>query len=237
MKLDQHFLIDEEIAKLSVALCEIRKNDIVIEIGPGNGELTRFIPECRLMLVEKDKHLADGLKRKFPDARIINNEGVSAIKRIDFDFLISSVPYSICEPLLRELFLHDFKKAVLILPQYFINNIETNETSLSILAKEFLEIKIIKEIERKRFFPRPRVDACLVEVIPKKSEGILKKMYAQQDKKVKNALREAIVDVLKKTKKQAKEMMKSMKISGKTLDKNVRMLSYHELRYIKEATK
>ena len=188
MNLDQHFLIDEETAKLVVSLCEIKKEDIVVEIGGGNGEVTKFIPKCNLTIIEKDKQLAGRLKQKFPEARIMTGEGVSAIKKIDFDCLISSVPYSICEPLIRELFLHSFKKAVLILPRYFINNIESNETSLSFLAEEFLEIEIIKEIERERFFPRPRVDSYLVEVKPKKSEGILKKMYLQQDKKLKNAM-------------------------------------------------
>ena len=237
MNLDQHFLTDEEIAKLVVSLCEIKKNDIVVEIGGGNGEITKFIPKCNLTVMEKDKKLAEKLKQRFPDAKIIHGDGVGAIKRIDFDFLVSSVPYSICEPLMRELLLHSFKKAVLILPQYFINNIESNETSLSFLAKEFLEIKIIKEIEREKFFPRPMVDSYLVEVKPKKSDGILKKMYLQQDKKVKNALREAIAEVLKRTKKQANETIKGLKITDKTLNKNIRMLSYHELKYLREATK
>ena len=234
MNLDQHFLKDEEVAELAVSICKIKKTDVVVEIGPGNGELTKFIPECRLTLIEKDKRPAGRLK---PNYKVIVGNGVEIIKKIDFDYLISSVPYSICEPLMRELFLHSFKKAVLILPKYFIDNIEAKETSLSFLANEFLEIKIAKEIEREKFQPKPRVDSYLVELKPKKADDILKKMYLQQDKKVKNALREAIIEINSKTKKQANEAIKTMKISPKTLNKNVRMLSYHELKYLKEATK
>ncbi len=61
-------------------------------------------------------------------------------------------------------------------------------------------------------------------------------MYLQQDKKVKNALREAIVQAKKMTKRQANELIEKMKISENTLNKNVRMLSFHELAYLKEFT-
>ena len=234
MSLDQHFLKDREIAESAVSLCNIKKDDIVVEIGPGNGELTKFIPECRLTLIEKDKRLAGRLKDRY---KVIIGNGVDEIKKIEFDYLISSVPYSICEPLIRELFLHRFKKAVLILPRYFIDNFDTKDSSLSFLAKEFLDIKIVMGIKRDNFQPRPRVDSYLVEITPKKSGGILRKIYLQHDKKVKNALREAIVEVKSKTKKQANEIIDAMKITENTLNKNVRMLSFHELKYLKEATK
>jgi len=237
MNVDQHFLVDESIAKQMVSLCDIKKQDVVIEIGGGNGEITRFIPECRLTVIEKDKQLAGKLKQKFPDAKIITGDGVSAIKKIDFDYLISSVPYSICEPLFRELFLHDFRKAVLIFPKTLVDNLENKETSLSFLANEFFDIKKIRDIGREKFEPMPNVDSVLVELTQNKTgDKILKSIYLQQDKKLKNALREAIVEALGKTKKQANEMIKGMKITDKTINKNVRMLSYHELKYVKDTT-
>jgi 16S rRNA A1518/A1519 N6-dimethyltransferase RsmA/KsgA/DIM1 with predicted DNA glycosylase/AP lyase activity len=230
MKLDQHFLTDENTAKSAVELCDIKKDDTVVEIGPGNGELTKFIPKCKLILIEKDEALAKKLKTKYE--RVINGSGVDEIKNIKFDYLISSVPYSISEPLMRELFLHEFKKAVLILPANFVDNIESKETSLSFLANEFLEIKRISFIDRNMFMPKPRVDSYLIEVKIKKTSPILQSFYMQQDKKAKNALREAIVQAGHKTKKQAREMMEKLNISEKTSAKNVRMLSYHELKYI-----
>lgn len=234
MKLDQHFLIDEQIAKLAVSLCKIKSKDTVVEIGPGNCELTKFIPKCQLILIEKDENLAKKLKGKYQ--RVISGSGVEEIRNIKFDYLISSVPYSISEPLLRELMLHKFRKAVLILPTHFVNNLESRETSLSFLTNEFLDIKTIEFIERNKFEPRPKVDSYLVEIVNKKSNPILEKLYLQQDKKTKNALREALVQAAKKTKNEAREIVEKMKISEKTLLKNVRMLSCHELKYIKDTT-
>lgn len=235
MKLDQHFLIDDHVAKSAVALCDIKKEDDVVEIGPGHGELTKFIPECRLVLIEKDGDLARNLKKRYE--RIIQGEGIDEIKYIKFDFLISSVPYSISEPLIRQLFIHDFKKAVLILPANFVDNLEAKDSSLSFLANEFLEIRKVEFVERVKFDPKPRVDSYVVEFKKKKGNKILEEICLQKDKKVKNALREAVVRIQNKTKNQAREIVDNWKINENTLTKNVKMLSYHELTYLKEVTK
>ena len=42
-KLGQHFLITEEIAKKEIEYCKISKDDIVLEIGPGRGILTKIL--------------------------------------------------------------------------------------------------------------------------------------------------------------------------------------------------
>ena len=63
-----------------------------------------------------DYELVEKLKEKF-NAKILVGDGVEQLSRRHFDFLISSVPYSISEPLISELMLHNFKKAVLILPE------------------------------------------------------------------------------------------------------------------------
>ena len=43
--LDQHFLVDENIIKTFIDSCEISKDDIVLEIGPGKGVLTKYLNE------------------------------------------------------------------------------------------------------------------------------------------------------------------------------------------------
>ncbi len=234
MKLDQHFLQDDEVAKLAVSLCKIRKSDAVVEIGPGHGELTKFIPECNLTIIEKDEKLLKGIKK---DAKKIHGDGVDNIKNREFDYLISSVPYAICEPLFRELILHHFKKAVLILPESFVKKMEGNETSLSFLKNEFLDVRKIKRIGKEKFSPVPKTDSFIVEVRKKQGSPVMEKMSLQPTKKTKNALREAIADSTGRTKKQARGVIEKMGLNKRTLEKNVRMLSFHELRYIKDTTK
>ena len=57
--LGQNFLIDQNIINLIVEIGEINNNDIVIEVGPGTGNLTEKIilkEPKKLILIEKDKY-------------------------------------------------------------------------------------------------------------------------------------------------------------------------------------
>ena len=232
MILDQHFLVNEEIAKLMVSRCNINEKSVVVEIGAGNGEVTKFIPKCSLTLIEIDKELADKLKQKF-NAKIIVGDGISELKKRDFDFLISSVPYSISEPLIREIMLHDFKKAILILPEKFAEHILNAETSFAFIANNLLDLKIIKKLEKGDFEPSPKVNSVVVEIIKnKKANKVLEKVVLQHDKKLKNALREAIVEVRKKTKKEAKETIKKYEIDEETLGRSIEKASTEVLEKI-----
>ena len=65
--LGQNFLIDNEILNLIANLGSITSNDIVLEVGPGTGNLTEKIIKKKpkkLIVVEKDKNLSVTLKKK-----------------------------------------------------------------------------------------------------------------------------------------------------------------------------
>ena len=65
--LGQNFLVNNEILSQIVDLGEIKSNDIVLEVGPGTGNLTEKIlikKPKKLVLVEKDKNLTIYLKKK-----------------------------------------------------------------------------------------------------------------------------------------------------------------------------
>ena len=69
-KLGQNFLIDGNIVKKSLRLAEIRRNDIVIEVGPGLGTLTSALLEAgaTVFAVEYDPTLARYLKNTLKPA-------------------------------------------------------------------------------------------------------------------------------------------------------------------------
>ena len=68
-RLGQHFLNDEKILRQIADLLEINSSDVIIEIGPGHGELTKEFRiqnlECRIIAVEKDKELVHNLAKEF----------------------------------------------------------------------------------------------------------------------------------------------------------------------------
>ena len=67
--LGQNFLVNEGIYKKIVAALEIKKNDTIVEVGPGLGTLTGYLAEsgAKIIAIEKDRLLIAHLKNKFKD--------------------------------------------------------------------------------------------------------------------------------------------------------------------------
>ena len=80
--LGQNFLVDQNIISLIVDVANIQRNDTLIEVGPGTGNLTKEIisknPK-KLILIEKDKNLSIELKKKFNDKIILINDDILKI--------------------------------------------------------------------------------------------------------------------------------------------------------------
>ena len=77
--LGQIFLIDEKILNLIVGLGNINSNDIVLEVGPGTGNLTEKILKKgpkKIIVVEKDANLSMNLKKKFNKDIIVINDDI-----------------------------------------------------------------------------------------------------------------------------------------------------------------
>ena len=77
--LGQNFLIDKQILYNIASLGNITPNDIVLEVGPGTGNLTKEILKKKpkkLIVVEKDKYLVEVLKKKFNSNIEIINENI-----------------------------------------------------------------------------------------------------------------------------------------------------------------
>ena len=76
--LGQNFLVDEKILNFIVNLGEISTKDIVLEVGPGTGNLTEKILKKKpkkIIVVEKDKNLTINLEKKFnKNIEIINED-------------------------------------------------------------------------------------------------------------------------------------------------------------------
>ena len=105
--LSQNFLNDEEILNSIVNNGNIKKDDIVLEIGPGTGNLTKRIIEkkpSKLIVVEKDKELSKKLKDKFNKSLIIVNDDIlNCYNKFKFDKPIKvfgNLPYNISTKIL-----------------------------------------------------------------------------------------------------------------------------------------
>ncbi len=184
--LGQNFLIDQNIIKKITDTVSIKENNI-LEIGPGTGNLTEIILEKKpktFLVVEKDEYLAGTLRNKFKDKiKIINKD----ILDIDEKFLNNEVltvfgnlPYNISTEILCKWILNIdnknfwFDYLVLMFQKEVADRIiakfnSKNYGRLSVLANWKLDIKKVFDIKPSCFFPKPKIDSSVLLFKPKKN--------------------------------------------------------------------
>ena len=183
--LGQNFLIDKNILEKITNTTKIT-NKIVLEVGPGTGNLTSYILKKnpkKLFVIEKDNQLAIDLKNKFNNQISIIHEDVLKIDETTFfkDKLIvfGNLPYNISTEIISKwiINLKDkfwFECLVLMFQKEVADRIiaELNTSSygrLSIICNWKLNISKICDIKPESFFPKPNVDSSLLFFYPKKN--------------------------------------------------------------------
>lgn len=177
-KLGQNFLTDKNIAKRETQYAEISDKDTVLEIGPGKGILTDILAEKakKVIAIEYDKKLISDLEKILPgNVELIHGDAV----RIDFNALpkfnkvVSNLPFQISSKITFKLLDYDFDIAVLIYQKEFasrmIANVGTKDysrLSVNVFYKAYCDI--LETIPKCCFNPMPKVDSCIVKLIPKK---------------------------------------------------------------------
>ena len=184
--LGQNFLVDENILKKIVDISEIQDRSI-LEIGPGTGNLTSFILKNKpkkLFVVEKDKDLVLGLRKKFKNFLVIINEDILDIDEKKFSkeklIVFGNLPYNISTEILCKWILNLdndefwFECLILMFQKEVADRIlakvnTSNYGRLSILAKWKLDIIRICNIKPSCFFPKPKIESSLLLFKPKKN--------------------------------------------------------------------
>ncbi|MDC0876072.1 16S rRNA (adenine(1518)-N(6)/adenine(1519)-N(6))-dimethyltransferase RsmA [Candidatus Pelagibacter sp.] len=183
--LGQNFLTDRIVLEKIVNITEI-KNKIIMEVGPGTGNLTSFILKKdpkKVFVIEKDNTLAENLNNIFKDQlTIINDDILNINEHLLFNEKVTvfgNLPYNISTEILskwiinlKENFWFDglilmFQKEV---ADRIIAKFNTSTYGrLSILSNWKLNIKKICDIKPESFSPRPKIDSSLLFFSPKKN--------------------------------------------------------------------
>jgi protein-L-isoaspartate O-methyltransferase len=112
--LEQHFLVSTEKLSKLIEAAGIRPTDNVLEVGAGIGTVARELPESRsLAVAELDDRLIGSLQRNVPNAKILQGDALEIVQRASFDVLISNLPNSVTESLLKLLPRLSFRIAVM----------------------------------------------------------------------------------------------------------------------------
>lgn len=175
----QHFLVDEGVIDAIVRGIAPRKDDAVIEIGPGLSALTGPLLQAldHLAVVEIDRDLAARLRRRYPEDRLTVIEADALT--VDFGALgnrlriVGNLPYNISSPLL----FHLIESADHVVDQHFMLQREVIDRMvaqpatgdygrLSVMLQSRYRMEKLFDVAPEAFDPPPRVVSAVVRMVP-----------------------------------------------------------------------
>lgn len=181
-KLGQNFLQDPIALESILKVAEIQPTDIVLEVGPGLGSLTRYLAVTarQVIAVELDADLIPPLEavtKPHSNIRIIHGD-ILKISPEDLalsqDYLVvANIPYYITSAIIRHLLENNSKprRIVLTIQKEVADRICANPGDMSLLALSvqiYGKPRIAKRIPANAFFPTPKVDSAVlcVDIYP-----------------------------------------------------------------------
>jgi 16S rRNA (adenine1518-N6/adenine1519-N6)-dimethyltransferase len=199
----QHFLHDPRVLARIVDAVSPTADDCVVEIGPGEGALTRPLLQHagKLDVIEVDRDLAATL-RDLPGVTV--HEGDA----LEFDFarfpagmrLVGNLPYNISTPLL----FHVARYADRVRDMHFMLQLEVVErmvakpsTSdygrLSVALQARFRMEKLFNVSKGAFRPPPKVESAVVRLMPLEKkldidENLLRRAFSARRKQLRNAL-------------------------------------------------
>ncbi len=180
--LGQHFLIDRNILNKIIQTAQVNEKDIVLEVGPGLGEMTVELAKKakKVIAVEIDPKLLEVLKKKvmdYPNVEVVKGN----ILKLNFDKLlhqekglvkvVANLPYQISTPLLFRFIesRHLFFTLTLMLQKEVAERMVASPGGkdygpLSIFVQLASNISISFFIKSTAFFPPPKVESAVIHI-------------------------------------------------------------------------
>jgi 16S rRNA (adenine1518-N6/adenine1519-N6)-dimethyltransferase len=206
----QHFLIDSSVAEREIQYAHLKKDDIVLEIGPGKGIITQLLAQAakQVVAIEIDGRLVEQLQKTLPsNVTLIHSDALE----VDFQMLpqftkiVSNLPFEISSPITFKFLESSFTKAILIYQKDFAARLvaqpgtkEYSRLTVGVYYKAFC--RILEDIPPSSFSPPPEVNSCIVELIPRpkpafevKNEqffaSLTKQLFTHRRKKIRSTVK------------------------------------------------
>ncbi len=191
---------EDALRKIADAL-EIKSNDIIVEIGPGHGELTKYLAEAepgKIIAIEKDKKLAYKLQQSIKNTvysktlEVIEGDVLKIIPLLHTKYsilntsykIVGNIPYYITGYLLRILGKLENKPSLIVftMQKEVAERICAKPPKMNLLAASvqfWAKPEIVGFISKKSFSPAPEVDSAIIKIVPKTIKKGLEKQYYQ----------------------------------------------------------
>ncbi|QQK45694.1 Dimethyladenosine transferase [Penicillium digitatum] len=206
----QHVLKNPGIAAAIVEKAELKQSDIVLEIGPGTGNLTAKILEKakKCIAVELDPRMAAEVTKRFQSTpyqkrlEVILGD-VMKTELPYFDVCISNTPYQISSPLTFKLLATSPapRSCVLMFQREFALRLFAKPgdklySRLSVNAQMWAKIDHIMKVGKNNFKPPPQVESSVIRMVPKNPrpqinyeewDGLLRIVFVRKNKTLRSS--------------------------------------------------
>lgn len=191
--LGQNFLQDKNIIDKIVNAPDYGDNNLVIEIGPGAGALTKELLKKvdRAILYEVDTRLEKILNKElstFVNYELIfddflNRDVNKDISKYDFDnlYIVANLPYYITTPIITKI-INDkipINEIVIMIQKEVADRFSAKPGSkeygqITVFLNYFFDIDNVCNVSKNCFFPKPKVDSAVIKMKRKESNDYIK---------------------------------------------------------------
>lgn len=213
----QNYLADDNILRKIADEINPKKDDLLIEIGPGFGALTKFLIEKvdNLIAVEIDERVIESLLTKFPGLHLITRD------ILDFDIeklskdekskvrVAGNIPYNLTSPILFKLIENTnyVNDAVLMIQYEVAQRINAKRGTkdygiLAVLMQYFADVEFCFKVSPNVFYPKPKVFSAVIhlrfkncDLLPEEKIyfiKVVKAAFGNRRKTLKNSLSNSI---------------------------------------------
>ncbi|MBI5135689.1 ribosomal RNA small subunit methyltransferase A [Candidatus Uhrbacteria bacterium] len=184
----QHFLTDQTVLDGIMASADLKNNDIVLEIGPGKGVLTRHLlaTGAQVVAIERDPRLVNVLTTQFQDGprlRLVQGDALrvdwQALGLVDRGYVVvANIPYSITTPLIEKILVDPrplwaqlmIQKDVAL--RLMARPGDPDRGALSVIVQEAFDVRYLLTVGRDAFEPPPAVESAVIRLDPRSSGAV-----------------------------------------------------------------
>jgi 18S rRNA (adenine1779-N6/adenine1780-N6)-dimethyltransferase len=177
----QHFLKNPGIITAIIEKAALRPTDVVLEVGPGTGNMTLKMLECtkKVVAIEYDPRMVSELNKRISATehashlQIIHGDAMRVAFPF-FDAFVANIPYQISSPLVFKLLAHRpmFRVAVIMFQEEFALRLSAKPGDalycrLSVNTQLLAKVDQLLKVGRKNFRPPPKVESRVVRIEPR----------------------------------------------------------------------
>ena len=177
----QHILKNPLVVQSIVEKSGLKSTDVVLEIGPGTGNLTMKLLEQakKVIAVELDPRMVLELQRRvqgtpYQNQLQIIHADVMKVQLPYFDVCVANIPYNISSPLTFKLLSHRpaFRAAIIMYQHEFAMRLVAQPgnslySRLSVNAQLLSRVQHLLKVGKNNFRPPPKVDSSVVRIEPR----------------------------------------------------------------------